>query len=76
MNHVDSERKRRDGIRDSFIELTKLVPGTKGSERTEGFLLRMYNEYAKEMIDERLYLIEQLEGQGQYVEPCYKDLKL
>ena len=38
-NHKDAENKRRTAIRERFTELSNLVPGAQGHERSEQIML-------------------------------------
>ena len=38
-NHIASEQKRRNAIRDGFDRLTELIPGCEGQGRSEGMVL-------------------------------------
>lgn len=38
-NHIASEQKRRNAIRDGFDKLTELIPGCEGQGRSEGMVL-------------------------------------
>ncbi|KAF8477356.1 hypothetical protein BDZ91DRAFT_638645, partial [Kalaharituber pfeilii] len=38
-NHIASEQKRRNAIREGFDRLTELIPGCEGQGRSEGMVL-------------------------------------
>lgn len=48
-NHIESERKRRDTIRQKFEKLTELVPECEGQARSEGTVLAATVKYIKEL---------------------------
>lgn len=59
-NHKEAENKRRNAIRETFHELSQIVPGTAGQERSEQVMLTKTSEYLKSTMDE----IRQLEMQA------------
>lgn len=61
-NHKDAENKRRNAIRERFIELSDMVPGTKGQERSEQVMLQKTSTFLKGQIRE-LRLLEQMADQ-------------
>ncbi|MCJ1358826.1 MAG: hypothetical protein MMC33_008826 [Icmadophila ericetorum] len=67
-NHIASEQKRRAAIREGFDRLAELTPGMEGQGRSEGLVLQKVVEYAKDLVDERRKLIEEVEGRGGRVE--------
>lgn len=67
-NHVSSEQKRRQKIRDAYLRISKLVPGAEGKERSEEALLRMYLANVKELTEQRHQLIDKVESEGGIVE--------
>lgn len=71
-NHIASEQKRRQAIRDGFDRLTNLVPGLENQGRSESLVLRRTVDFIRIQLGERERLIKELEGLGQYVEECYK----
>ncbi|KAI9883415.1 MAG: hypothetical protein M1823_004811 [Watsoniomyces obsoletus] len=72
-NHIASEQKRRQAIRDAFDRLTELVPGIQGQGRSEGLVLKKTLETMHEAMGERKKLIAEIEGLGGQVP---EDLKL
>lgn len=67
-NHVTSEQKRRQKIRDAYLRISRIVPGAEGKERSEEALLRLYLAYAKHLKEQRELLIQLVEAQGGVVE--------
>lgn len=67
-NHINSEKKRRAGIRGGFDVLSKMIPGFEGMARSEGRVVAGAVEYGLELIQERNQLIAELESQGVLVE--------
>ncbi|KAK0391954.1 hypothetical protein NLU13_1452 [Sarocladium strictum] len=63
-NHIASEQKRRQAIREGFDRLTELVPGLEGQGRSEGLVLKRTVEFMREQIAERQNLVERVEGAG------------
>jgi len=64
-NHIASEQKRRQAIREGFDRLTEVVPGLgKNQGRSEAIVLDRTIEYLKELIDERKMLIQEVESRG------------
>ncbi|EPE08645.1 helix-loop-helix dna-binding domain-containing protein [Ophiostoma piceae UAMH 11346] len=71
-NHIASEQKRRQAIREGFDRLTVLVPGLEGQGRSEGLVLKRTVDYMREAIDERNKLISQIEARGGTVDDKYR----
>ncbi|TPX17250.1 uncharacterized protein E0L32_003368 [Thyridium curvatum] len=71
-NHIASEQKRRQAIREGFDRLTQLVPGMEGQARSEGVVLKRTVEFMREQLEERKRLIEAVEAQGGHVDESYK----
>lgn len=67
-NHVASEQKRRQKIRDAYARIARMVPGAEGKERSEEALLRLYLAYVKELTERRQQLIGMVEDEGGVVE--------
>ena len=63
-NHKDAENKRRNAIRDQFLELSRIVPGTEGMERSEYVMLRKTVAYLTDCLEERRKLLGILERKG------------
>ncbi|GAB0134062.1 hypothetical protein EsDP_00002448 [Epichloe bromicola] len=71
-NHIASEQKRRQAIREGFDRLTELVPGLEGQGRSEGLVLKRTVEYMRQQIQERRALIERIEQCGGHVDDDLK----
>ncbi|KAK5651046.1 hypothetical protein OQA88_1056 [Cercophora sp. LCS_1] len=63
-NHIASEQKRRQAIRDGFDQMAELVPGMSGQGRSEGQVLNKATDYIHQLLEERKLLIEQLVASG------------
>ncbi|KAK4250498.1 hypothetical protein C7999DRAFT_11758 [Corynascus novoguineensis] len=63
-NHLASEKKRREQIRQGFDRLSAIVPGLEGRARSEGIVLRGTIEYIRKLMMERRSMIESLEASG------------
>ncbi|KAF8427532.1 hypothetical protein EV426DRAFT_631881 [Tirmania nivea] len=68
-NHIASEQKRRNAIRDGFDKLTELIPGCEGQGRSEGMVLNKSIEYINDQLVERRALIAKIEALGGTVPP-------
>jgi hypothetical protein len=66
-NHKDAENKRRNAIRDQFLELSKIVPDTLGQDRSEYVMLQKTVAYIKEAVEKRRTLIAAAEARGEIV---------
>ncbi|KID84613.1 Helix-loop-helix DNA-binding protein [Metarhizium guizhouense ARSEF 977] len=73
-NHIASEQKRRQAIREGFDRLTELVPGLEGQGRSEGLVLKRTVEYMRQQMQERRALIERIEQSGGHVDDELKKL--
>ncbi|GAO15704.1 hypothetical protein UVI_02018830 [Ustilaginoidea virens] len=71
-NHIASEQKRRQAIREGFDRLTELVPGLEGQGRSEGLVLKRTVEYMRQQIQERRTLIDRIELAGGHVDDDFK----
>ncbi|KAM0329353.1 hypothetical protein ACHAQA_004659 [Verticillium albo-atrum] len=63
-NHIASEQKRRQAIREGFDRLTELVPGLEGQGRSEGLVLQRTVRYMREQLEERRALVRKVEAAG------------
>ncbi|KAG8163607.1 hypothetical protein KVR01_006904 [Diaporthe batatas] len=63
-NHISSEQKRRQAIRDGFDKMASIVPGLEGQGRSEGHVLNVSVQFILEQIQERRRLVEQVEARG------------
>ncbi|CAK3751462.1 bHLH domain-containing [Lecanosticta acicola] len=52
-NHIKSEKKRREAIRQGFDRLARIVPGMEGQGRSEAIVLQATVNYMKEKIAEK-----------------------
>jgi heteromeric Ino2p/Ino4p transcription factor len=73
-NHVTSEQKRRQKIRDAYLRISQIVPGAEGKERSEEALLRLYLNHVRHLTDERRLLISLVEQEGGIVDDQSKQL--
>ncbi|PFH62821.1 hypothetical protein XA68_11833 [Ophiocordyceps unilateralis] len=71
-NHIASEQKRRQAIREGFDRLTELVPGLEGQARSEGLVLKRTVEFMRQQLQERRSLISAVENAGGYVDDDFK----
>jgi len=67
-NHIASEQKRRQAIREGFDRLTELVPGLEGQGRSESVVLKKTVDYMRAQLVERRRLVGQIEEAGGQVE--------
>ena len=68
-NHKDAENKRRTAIRERFTELSNLVPGAQGQERSEQVMLTKTTEFLREIIQEQRKLEQLADAQGFHLDP-------
>ena len=55
-NHKDAENKRRNAIRERFTELSNMVPGCQGQERSETNMLKSTADYLESLLTEQRQL--------------------
>jgi len=67
-NHIASEQKRRQAIREGFDRLTELVPGLEGQGRSESVVLKKTVDYIRLQLAERRRLVGRIEELGGQVE--------
>ncbi|RFU34814.1 hypothetical protein B7463_g1560, partial [Scytalidium lignicola] len=67
-NHIASEQKRRQAIREGFDRLTELVPGLEGQGRSESVVLKKTVDFMRVQLEERRRLVERVEQMGGSVE--------
>ncbi|KAF8424389.1 hypothetical protein EV426DRAFT_666001 [Tirmania nivea] len=72
-NHIASEQKRRNAIRDGFDKLAELIPGCEGQGRSEGVMLNRSIGYINDQLVERRALIAKIEALGGTVPPELKN---
>lgn len=63
-NHIASEQKRRQAIRDGFDRLASIVPGMEGQGRSEAVVLQATIDYMKDQIEERRRLLALAKAAG------------
>lgn len=62
-NHIQSEQKRRQVIREAFDELTSIVPGlTQAQSKSEAVVLKRTVDYIAEQKAEKEKLTKELEA--------------
>ncbi|KAI9172165.1 hypothetical protein HJFPF1_01658 [Paramyrothecium foliicola] len=71
-NHIASEQKRRQAIREGFDRLTELVPGLEGQGRSEGLVLKRTVDYMREQLAERQAMVSRIEASGGQVDERLK----
>ncbi|KAI4149470.1 MAG: hypothetical protein LQ340_004615 [Diploschistes diacapsis] len=71
-NHIQSEQKRREKIREQYDKLAELTPGMEGQGRSEGRVLEEAVKYAEVLRKEREKLIADIEMRGGIVDPEFK----
>lgn len=63
-NHIRSEQKRREAIREGFDRLAAIVPGMEGQGRSEAVVLEATVKYLREQIVERNRIIADAQARG------------
>ncbi|KAI8933860.1 hypothetical protein NX059_009558 [Plenodomus lindquistii] len=63
-NHIRSEQKRREAIREGFDRLAAIVPGMEGQGRSEAVVLEATIKYMREKIVERQDMIASAREKG------------
>ena len=63
-NHIRSEQKRREAIREGFDRLASIVPGLEGQGRSEAVVLGGAIKLMREKIVERQRIIADAHAQG------------
>jgi|TARA_R110002003_G_scaffold54_11_gene4790 hypothetical protein len=63
-NHIRSEQKRREAIREGFDRLASIVPGMEGQGRSEAVVLEATVKYLREQIVARNNLIASAQARG------------
>ncbi|KAL8400701.1 hypothetical protein RB594_000919 [Gaeumannomyces avenae] len=72
-NHIASEQKRRQAIREGFDRLTELVPGLEGQGRSEGIVLKRTVDFMRDQLEERRRLVQAIEERGGHVDDSVKN---
>lgn len=62
-NHIRSEQKRREAIREGFDRLASIVPGMEGQGRSEAVVLEATIKYMREKIVERQKIMADAQAQ-------------
>lgn len=63
-NHIASEQKRRQAIREGFDEIADIVPGLKGQGRSEAVVLQGATGHIRKLLAERHRLVQQAKRLG------------
>ena len=63
-NHIASEQKRRQAIREGFDEIADIVPGLQGQGRSEAVVLEGAAAYIRRLLAERHRLLEDARSKG------------
>jgi heteromeric Ino2p/Ino4p transcription factor len=63
-NHIRSEQKRREAIREGFDRLASIVPGMEGQGRSEAVVLDATIKYMRDQIVERQKIITDARTRG------------
>lgn len=63
-NHIASEQKRRQAIREGFDEIADIVPGLKGQGRSEALVLEGATAHIRKLLSERHHLVLQAQESG------------
>jgi len=63
-NHIRSEQKRREAIREGFDRLASTVPGMEGQGRSEAVVLEATIKYMRELIIKRQEIIADANSKG------------
>lgn len=63
-NHIRSEQKRREAIREGFDRLASIVPGMEGQGRSEAVVLEATIKYMREKIVERQKIVADAQARG------------
>jgi hypothetical protein len=63
-NHKEAENRRRNGIRDQYIILSRLVPTTEGQAKSEEKMLVKTTKHLKKLFEDRRALLAQMEAVG------------
>ncbi|KAF2737168.1 hypothetical protein EJ04DRAFT_510519 [Polyplosphaeria fusca] len=63
-NHIRSEQKRREAIREGFDRLASIVPGMEGQGRSEAIVLEATLKMLREEIMKRKGIIEDARARG------------
>lgn len=65
VKHVNSEQRRRDSIKEGYLNITRLVPGLRVEDHSKNGILNIVVKWFEEMIEGNLLLGEQLKEVNQ-----------
>lgn len=74
-NHIASEQKRRQAIREGFDEIADLTPGLSGHGRSEAMVLDGASRFLRSLLAQRWKLLQQAHEQGLDVRKYQMDAK-
>jgi heteromeric Ino2p/Ino4p transcription factor len=63
-NHIASEQKRRQAIREGFDRLANIVPGMSGQGRSENLVLQATLDHLKKQLEDYQQLVEEAKMKG------------
>lgn len=63
-NHIASEQKRRQAIREGFDEIADLTPGMSGHGRSEAMVLESASSYLRSLLAHRWRLLQKAQEMG------------
>ena len=63
-NHIASEQKRRQAIREGFDEIADLTPGMRGQGRSEAMVLQNATAHMRRLLAERWRLVQAVRERG------------
>lgn len=63
-NHIESEKKRREAIREGFEALSKIIPGCEGQARSEAVVLQKTVTHLRDQLTRKEELWQQAQKQG------------
>lgn len=63
-NHIASEQKRRQAIREGFDEMADIVPGLRGQGRSEAVVLQGATAHVRRLLSERYKLLQEARRRG------------
>lgn len=63
-NHIASEQKRRQAIREGFDEIAELTPGMAGHGRSEAMVLEQASNFLRSLLAHRWRLLQKAQEMG------------
>lgn len=63
-NHIESEKKRREAIREGFERLSKIIPECEGQARSEAVVLQKTVTYLRDQLEKKEALRQQAYANG------------